>query len=93
MKIPFEIPVKKTIKRPYANPYIEDNEGKEICMCQDELQADYIVTAINSNKKYEKALEKIRDTETHDDKDCDPYGALGICKDIARDVLEEAEKL
>lgn len=91
MKLPFQFPVKKTLKRPYANPYIEDNEGKELCMCQDELEADYIVTAINSHEKYKIALEKIRDTETHDVKDCDPYDALGICKDTARDVLEEVE--
>lgn len=49
--------------------------------------------AINSHEKYKAALEKIRDTKVRDDEDCDPYGALGICKDIARDVLEETEKL
>ena len=47
MKCPFELPVKKVIKRPYANPYVENSEDKEICMCQDETEADYIVQAIN----------------------------------------------
>lgn len=59
--------------------------------CHIADDGDYV--AYEDYEKYEKALEKIRDTETHDDEECDPYGALGICKDTARDVLEEAEKL
>ena len=50
-------------------------------------------TALKILKKYKAALKKIRAIKVSDDEDCDPYGALGICKDIARDVLEETEKL
>lgn len=57
MRCPFKLPVKKIVKRPYANPYIEDNEGKELCMCQDEVEADYIVQAINSHEKIVEACD------------------------------------
>ena len=49
--------------------------------------------AINSHKKLKTALEKISKVEVNKVEDCDPYGALGICKDTASDALKETEKL
>ena len=68
---------------------IRDQESTDI-LSVPKKYADYIITAINSHEKLVEALMQIRDTEVTDDDDCDPYGALGICKDIARDTLKEA---
>lgn len=48
--------------------------------------------AINSYKIFKNALEKISKVEVNKVEDCDPYRALGICKDTALDALK-AEKL
>jgi hypothetical protein len=45
------------------------------------------------NKIFKTALNKIRKVEVHKVEDCDPYGALGICKDTAFDALKKAKKL
>ncbi len=68
------------------------------------LDNEILVRAIRTGKYIDKfttdhatpgetkaALEKIRGTEVSDDKDRDPYGALGICKDTALDALKEGE--
>ena len=44
------------------------------------------------NEIFKKTLEKISKVEVHKVEDCDPYGALGICKDTAFEALK-AEKL
>ena len=63
MKCPFELPVKKVEKRPMSNPFIVDKDEGELCMCQDEAEADYIVQAINS---YEKSVEVKRELRASD---------------------------
>ena len=93
MECPFELPVEKIIKRPYANPCIEDVENIEICMCQDEAQADYIIQAINSHEKLvdlandlRSGLKYLRDTQG------EPYG-FGIDRlEKKLQALKEAEK-
>ena len=97
MKCPFELPVKAEISP--VDPdlrYVASVDRSKIGYifgdCYKDY-ADYIVHAINSHEKFKAALEKIWHTEVHDDKDCDPYGALGICKNLAEQALkEEAEK-
>ena len=96
MKCPFELPIKKVVTHvneagcKYQVQIVEGKRALAAYLTKDE--ANYIVATINSHEKLVNALEKIRDTEVRDVEDCDPYGALGICKDTARDALE-AEKL
>ena len=94
MKCPFELPVKKLPDFEFEKNGLyrsESANGLFLSFSLKEDEVDYIVQAINGYEKLTQALEKIRDTEVRD-ADGDPYGALGICKNIALDVLKETEK-
>ena len=101
MKCPFELPVRKVIKRPYANPYIEDGKDREICMCQDELETAYIAQAINSHEKLVEALKENYEFTKYAGANkrintpeyMDEFFNKGLsAQKIAKQALKEAEK-
>ena len=90
-----ECPVEKelSVQGRYGNLYRIIDAGKAtIASGILGKDIDQIVQAINSHEKFKTALTKIRNTEVSDDKECDAYGALGICKDIAIEALKEVEQ-
>lgn len=90
-----KLPVKPKDKCNYTdNPVIEiiDKDGVFVAKVRNVETRDCIIKAINSHKIFKTALEKISKVEVNKVEDCDPYGALGICKDTASDALK-TEKL